>query len=231
MLTLRKKANTVKGPNRFASFDRQVKAWRKANRKMGWGITKQEFETLPEPPALTESDIKDGFFGVILSYGFGDDGAGYSDAVLSGRMAWEYAGKRRHKRTWQCQYIDFGKADHFRLRLEAPKRPKGFYCAKLNTGESFISTTVSKMLKSLENDTGCGPEGIQFLAITHPNFADLMNTREIPFMAFADYDVAPYGFNDFFDALQMFCSNDTLGLGIGNIDHNYPLFGIPVIRF
>lgn len=59
----------------------------------------------------------------------------------------------------------------------------------------------------------------------------MMNLREIPFMAFADYDVAPHGFNDFYDALQMFCSNDTLGLGIGNVDKNYPLFGIPVIRF
>ena len=49
-------------------------------------------------------------------------------------------------------------------------------------------------------------------------------------MAFADYDVAPYGFNDFFDAVQMFCSNETLGLGIGNVDYNYPLFGIPTQR-
>jgi len=29
----------------------------------------------------------------------------------------------------------------------------------------------------------------------------------------------------------MFCSQGILGLGIGNIDHNYPLFGIPTLRF
>ena len=58
----------------------------------------------------------------------------------------------------------------------------------------------------------------------------MMNERKIPFMAFADYDVAPYGFNDFFDAVQMFCGNSILGLGSGNIDRNYPLFGIPTIR-
>lgn len=58
-----------------------------------------------------------------------------------------------------------------------------------------------------------------------------MDARKIAFMAFADYDVAPYGFHDFFDALQMFCSNNTLGLGIGNIYRNYPLFGIPALRF
>jgi hypothetical protein len=51
--------------------------------------------------------------------------------------------------------------------------------------------------------------------------------RKIPLMVLADYDVAPYGFNDFFDALQIFCSLEVLGLGIGNVDRNYPLFGIP----
>ncbi len=50
-------------------------------------------------------------------------------------------------------------------------------------------------------------------------------------MTFADYDVAPHGYNDFFDALQMFCSQCILGLGIGNVDCNYPLFGIPTLRF
>jgi hypothetical protein len=58
-----------------------------------------------------------------------------------------------------------------------------------------------------------------------------MTERKIPFMALADYDVAPYGFNDFFDAPQLFCSNNILGLGIGNVDRNYPLFGIPSLCF
>jgi hypothetical protein len=49
-------------------------------------------------------------------------------------------------------------------------------------------------------------------------------------MALADYDVAPYGYNDFFDAPQLFCSNNKLGLGIGNVDRNYPLFGIPTLQ-
>jgi hypothetical protein len=29
----------------------------------------------------------------------------------------------------------------------------------------------------------------------------------------------------------LFCSNHILGLGIGNVDRNYPLFGIPTLRF
>jgi len=69
------------------------------------------------------------------------------------------------------------------------------------------------------------------LSVTHPHLVELMNRRKITFMAMADYDVAPYGFNDFFDALQMFCGNGILGLGIGNVDQNYPLFGIPTLRF
>ncbi|MGA8178430.1 MAG: hypothetical protein WB792_00120 [Desulfobacterales bacterium] len=43
--------------------------------------------------------------------------------------------------------------------------------------------------------------------------------------------VLSYGFSDFFDSLQIFCSQDILGLGIGNVDHRYPLFGIPTLRF
>lgn len=90
--------------------------------------------------------------------------------------------------------------------------------------------TVSQVRKKFTTDTGWGPEGFQFLAITHPHFADLMNERKIPFMALADYDVAPYGYNDFYDAPQLFCSNNKLGLGIGNVDRNYPLFGIPTLQ-
>jgi hypothetical protein len=209
----------------------QITAWRKANRKMRWQIPTREFETISAPPHLTDTDIRDGFAGVILSYGFGDDGQGNADAVLSGKLAWDFAVKTCHLKTWQCEYVDFNQPDHFRLHPEAPRRPKGFYFAKFRFGEYFASTTVSQFRKHLKHDCGCGPEGIQFLTITHRNCADLMNARKILFMAFADYDVAPYGFNDFFDALQMFCSVDTLGLGIGNIDRNYPLFGIPTLRF
>ncbi len=212
--------------------DAQVKAWQIANRKMKWGIGREAFEALEKMPELYDTDRSDGFSSVILSYGFGDDGGGHSDAVLSGRMAWEYAQKYRRFKCWQCEYIDFAKISHFRIRPSAPARPKGFYYAKYRDGERSRNQTVAQFRKRLKGrDTGCGPEGIQLLTVTHPHFARMMNRREVLFMAFADYDVAPYGFNDFFDALQMFCSNDTLGLGIGNIDHNYPGFGIPTLRF
>lgn len=208
----------------------QLKAWSKANNKMGWGIKNDEFEGIETllPLPLTDDDRVQGFIGSVLFYGFGDDGQGHADAVFSGKRAWDYALQRR--KTWQCEYVDFNEPEDIRLRPEAPPRPKGFYLAKITSGERFLKLTVAQVRKKLKPDTGWGPEGFQFLSITHPHFADLMNKRKLPFMALADYDVAPYGYNDFFDAPQLFCSNSKLGLGIGNVDRNYPLFGIPTLQ-
>ena len=219
-------------PNGFLlPVEEQIRTWYKAGRQMKWGIGKAAFAAIGPPPRLTEGDRADGFSGVILSHGFGDDGQGNADAVLSGRLAWAYARKRRRGRTWQCRYIEFGKSDHLRLRPGAHPRPKGFYFSKYRHGDGFLDLTVASYLKNLTRDTGCGPEGVQLLSVTHPHLAGLMNQRKIAFMAFADYEVAPYGHNDFFDATQMFCSNKMLGLGIGNVDRNYPMFGIPTLRF
>ena len=213
-------------------MEKQLKAWHRANYKMDWGIRNEEFERFEAslPPPLTDSDRMQGFIGSVLFYGFGDDGHGHADPILSGKLAWEYAIKDRKNKTWRCEYVDFNKPEDIRLRPGAPFRPKGFYYAKIQPGQRFQAMTVSQLRKTLATDTGCGPEGFQFLSITHPHFAELMNTRKLPFMALADYDVAPYGYNDFFDAPQLFCSNNKLGLGIGNVDRNYPLFGIPTLQ-
>lgn len=223
---------SVEKPQRgILPLDIQVNAWRKVNRKMNWKIGQAEFETIGPEPEISQVDRRDGFAGVILSYGFGDDGHGHCDTSLSGRCAWDFAVKRRKPKTWQCEYIEFDHSEHFRLRPSAPLRPKGFYFSKFRHGERFQHLTVSEFRKRIgPQDTGCGPEGFQLLTITHPHYASLMNSSQIMFMTFADYDVAPYGYGDFFDAPQMFCSNNTLGLGIGHVDRNYPLFGIPTLR-
>ena len=225
------KGQSKKGDGLILSLQEQIKTWREANRKMGWNITPDEFDMPDALPKLSDEDRKKGFIGTALFYGFGDDGKGHAEPVLSGRLAWEYACKRRKGKTWQCEYVDFSKPENIRLRPGASVRPKGFYLAKIQPGDRFVNLTVSQLLKKLETNTGCGPEGFQFLAITHVHFADLMTDRKVPFMALADYDVAPYGFNDFYDAPQIFCSNHILGLGIGNVDRNYPLFGIPTLQF
>ncbi len=90
--------------------------------------------------------------------------------------------------------------------------------------------TVSHFRKTRDDRTGLGPEGLQMLIITHPHLQQALDRRRLPCLTFADYDVAPHGFHDFYDAVQMFCSNNTLGLGIGNVDRNYPLFAIPALK-
>jgi hypothetical protein len=211
----------------------QIKAWRKANRKMKWCIREEEFRRIQPLPPVDQDDRRCGFIGAALFYGFGDDDSGNADALLSGKRAWEYAFKRRRGNIWQCEYVHFNEPDYvsyIRLRPGATERPKGFYPAKVQLGERYQNLTVSQVRKRLCEETGFGPEGFQLLAITHGHLLDMMNEREIPFMALADYDVAPYGYEDFYDAPQLFCSNGIFGLGIGNIDRNYPLFGIPTLR-
>ena len=212
-------------------IERQVNAWHKANRRMGWGIREEEFAALQPPPEIEEVEREQGYIGTVLFYGFGDDDRGNSDPVLSGKIAWEYARKSWWRETWQCEYIDFDRSGDIRLRPEAPVRPRGFYFGKLRLRGRYLPSTVSQFRKRLGKETGLGPEGIQLLTITHRYFQKLMNDRKMPFMALADYDVAPYGHNDFFDAVQMFCSNNVLGLGIGNVDQDYPLFSIPALLF
>ncbi len=211
----------------------QVEAWRKANRVMNWSIKEEEFTRIEPPPAIDADDHSAGFIGAALFYGFGDAHSRTADALLSGKKAWEYALKRRKGKIWQCEYVHLNEpdyTDYLRLRPGAPDRPRGFYHAKVQLGERYKNLTVSQVRKRLLRETGCGPEGFQLLAITHPHLLDMMNKKEIPFMALADYDVAPYGYEDFYDAPQLFCSNGIFGLGIGNIDRNYPLFGIPTLR-
>jgi hypothetical protein len=225
------KGQPKKKDESILTVQEQLKAWRIANRKMDWNIPLAEFDEQEIISSSADSSFNQGFVGTALFYGFGDDGFGNSDTVLSGELAWEYGRRRRKGKTWQCEYIDFEKPEDIRLRPGAPPRPRGFYYANLQPGKHLVNLKVAQLRKRLGTVTGWGPEGFQFLTITHAHFADLMTERKIPFMALADYDVAPYGFNDFYDAPQIFCSNNILGLGIGNVDRNYPLFGIPTLQF
>jgi hypothetical protein len=104
----------------------QIRNWRRAVRKMKWTFGEEDFDAIVPFSANVQS-LEGHTCGTVLCYGFGDDGSGRSDAVLSGKYPWQYALKRWRNRIWQCEYIDFDKADHIRLFPEAPSRPKGFY--------------------------------------------------------------------------------------------------------
>jgi hypothetical protein len=214
------------------SLEKQVLAWYRANQKMAWGIQDVEFEMLNASLShkISDDDRVFEFIGTALFYGFGDDGQGNADSTLSGKLAWEYAGKHRKNNTWQCGYLDFRKPENIHLRLGAAIRPKGFYFAKIQLGQKYLGKSVSQVRQSLKMETGWGAEGLQFLLITHFHFADLMDEQKIPFMMLADYDVTFQGLNDFSKVPQIFCSNKRIGLGIGNVDYNYPPFGIPTLQ-
>ncbi len=196
---------------------------------MSWEITKPEFD-LPPPPGLTPAEEAEGYLGAVLCYGFGQDAQGNSDPIESGRRAWQYALGRRKGRIWRCEYADFDRPQDLRLRPGAPPRPRGFYWVKLHPGPEFKQTTVAQFRKQLKDATGAGPEGFQLLCVSHPHWAELMNRGQMNFMALADYDVAPHGFGDFFEAPQLFCNQGILGFGVGNVDGVYPVFGIPRIK-
>ena len=214
------------------SLEEQIKAWYEVNQKMAWGIQEIEFEKLNASLSkkLLDDDGDFGFSGVALFYGFGDDGQGNADSVLSGRLIWEYACKHRPNDIWQCGFLDFRKPENIRLWSGAAVRPKGFYFAKIQLGQKYAGISVSRVRQGLKMVTCWGPEGLQFIFITHFHFADLMNERKIPFMTLADYDVNQLGIFGFFKVPQIFCSNNKMGLGIGNLYHDYPSFGIPTLQ-
>ena len=81
------KGQPKKGDELILTLQEQINAWRKANRKMGWGIAPEEFDIFETIPGLSDDDRINGFTGTVLFYGFGDDGMGHANAVFSGQQA------------------------------------------------------------------------------------------------------------------------------------------------
>ncbi len=222
-----------KSPDRFIlDRDMQIRAWKKANQKMSWGIGQEEFDSIGHPPEITDKDRKDGFVGAGLFYGFGDDGGGHSDAVLSGKLAWEYAvgSRKREGGIWKCEYVRFDDSKFIRLRQDTAARPKGFYFRKVQLGKKYHKMSVARVREELGRDVGFGPEGIQFVTITHPHYMKIMDGEEIPFISLPDYDVAPHGFADFYDAPFLLSGGNILGMGVGNVSRPYPRYGSGSLR-
>jgi hypothetical protein len=230
---LKAKLFSAKSANGFIlSPQAQIRAWKRANQKMGWKIQEEAFANIGEPPEVTDGDRRDGFVGPVLFYGFGDDGTGHSDAVLSGKLAWEYAVQSRKRRggTWTCGYVKFDDSDFIRLREDTRPRPRGFYFSKVQLGKKYHNLSVARVRKQLKDETGFGPEGMQFLAITHPNYIKIMDGDEVPYIFLPDYDVAPHGFADFYDAPLLLATGNRLGMGVGNVSRPYPKYGAGTFR-
>jgi len=72
----------------FLPLKEQIECWNGANEKMDWGIRDVEFAkmTAAPPPMLTDDDRSCGFNGIAIFYGFGDDGLGNAESILSGKL-------------------------------------------------------------------------------------------------------------------------------------------------
>ena len=91
------KGKPKKGDELILNLPEQIKAWQKANRKMGWNIPQEEFNEQEKSTVFAYDGLPGGFIGTALFYGFGDDGSGNSDAVLlpyGSRKAEQYHHKR-----------------------------------------------------------------------------------------------------------------------------------------
>lgn len=213
------------------SPDLQVDAWRRSNHRMGWGISDAAFHAITTPPELTKEDHADEVAAVVLFHGFGDDGTGNADAVASGRLAWEATRRNRKGRIWTCEHLDFKEPGCLRLWPGARPRPKGFYWGKVHTGSRYQTFSAAEFRARHQEESALSLEGLEMVAVTHSHMAPSIGSPGFPAMSLADYEVAPYGFGDYFDVPHLFFTNGLLALGLGHVDRNYPAFGIPTVRF
>jgi hypothetical protein len=126
--------------------------------------------------------------------------------------------------------VRFDDPKFIRLRAGAFQRPKGFYFKKVQLGKKYHNISVERVRKQLGNEEGFGPEGIQFLAITHNHYMKIMDGDHVPFMSLPDYDIAPHGFGDFYDAPFLLATGSTLGMGVGNVSRPYARYGSGTLR-
>jgi len=207
----------------------QIDAWQRANRRMQWNIPKDEFRSIPPAPILTDADLSKEFTRLVLFRGFGDDGRGYADTVLSGRLVWDLIRKEFDGRLWKCEDLDFERSGCVRLRPGARQRPKGFYWGKVHAGSRYQTFSASEFRRLARAEAAFSHEGFQMIGVTHPHLITKFGGPDLPSMSLADYDVAPYGFGDYFDVPQLFCMKGVLALGLGHVERNYPAFGIPTV--
>jgi len=77
-----------------------------------------------------------------------------------------------------------------------------------------------------------GPEGIQFLAITHPHYVEKMNGEDIPNIDLPDYAVSPSGSGNFYGAPYLCFNRGTGRLYLSDrlVDDRSPKSGCATLR-
>jgi hypothetical protein len=57
-----------------------------------------------------------------------------------------------------------------------------------------------------------------------------MDGDEVPFISLPDYDIAPHGSGDFYDAPFRLASGNTLCMDVGNVSQPHPRYGSGTLR-
>ena len=223
------KVGFIERANLIPSREVQIERWRQANQTGNFGIPEEAFASIPEMPELTEKDRQDGFIGVCLFYGFGNDNDEHANVLTSGELSWNYA-KMVHKKNWISDYIKF-KENWMRLCLEAWLRPKGFFWKKVHLGQNYQGKSVEDDRKLFPvGDTGASFEALQLAGILIPEYIPQMNGKDKPFWDMPDYDVAPYGDDAFYKSAYLYVVGDEFKLGHGHVTHESGFFGPVVLR-
>lgn len=116
------------------------------------------------------------------------------DVVLTAELTWEYI----------CSYCEpiLGaspirfEADYMQLPGSEPARPEGFYTMKLPSedrdavGKKFQGKSLDEVRRKLGNDWGMGPEGLQFVGITHKDYPGMMDGCKFPFICLPALEIS-----------------------------------------
>jgi hypothetical protein len=212
----------------FPSPERQIELWKEANQRGNLGISKEEFASIPETPKLTEKDKVDGFVGTGLFYGFGTNGRGIADIILSGKISWEYIDKF-YRCSGVSDYIDF-RWSRMGLRPGAWSRPKGFFWKKVHLGQKYRKCARDDRKLLPEGDTGASFEALQLAGILIPEYIPQMNGKDKPFWDMIDYNIMPAPDSNIFRSLHLSTCCDGITLFRAPVDAEGDTYGAVVLR-
>ena len=213
----------------------QLEKWKTLNEWL-----KKEFPKEVIPDALFQAEegrlsglsTKDRLF-----FGFGDDGTGNADPIVSGHLFVTYLAK--HYPHEQSRFVDFYPAppnpvsfDFYRpiikLREGAAARPKGFYTKSLlekdyTDGIGAEHKALSPADVRKRSPWGWCFEGFQFLAIEEA-YTKLLLDQKVATFVLGDYAVSPYGTTDFSSTILLGHFRGKLEIGVTNTRDNIPKY-------
>lgn len=219
----------------YSQPQEQIKRWRALNDWLGKAFSK---EVIPDK-AFTDLEGKVKGIGAEgrIFYGFGEDGGGNADPLLSGHIFVSYLiGKHPYEIS---RFVDFfpsppdpSRFDYYRPKIKmregAAARPRGFYIKTLppkdldeGIGMAHVGRSPADVRKL--SPWGWGPEGFQFLAVEE-EYVGLLIERKVPIFVLADYAISPYGEADFSSAPFLGTDRSKLEIGTMNVRDTVPKF-------